>query len=354
MIKQFNIQLFVLKLFIFCCVVFLLQCAPPSKEQINPNEKQKNVGINKEKLNKIKSSKTKAAYLSFDIGEVDFGSIVLIDLVSGNQVKILDNQFYITSPIFFGNTNVLFASAREGSPEGLKISKYHAWRQLYYFDLEKVRLKNYYSKRANPTSEEISHFESLNWDSTRNQIFVLESSKKVYKISNETREPLLIFQPIEETYIGEISLSPNDGYLAIECFHPKIGASIKIYSLFSDSVITELKDTPESKAYLLLGWSSNNNVYCKLDSVKEYDFKLNSVTNININLERDQYSIKQIFPESEETIILLVDILEKNLASRFPNTVSTEIARYNFETNGIEWITKDGTIKHDLNVLVRH
>jgi len=331
--------------------ILLIQCTDFYKDQKTSDSKnESNSGIDFTELDKILSSKSKAVFLSFEKAEPDFGSIMLIDLISGNQIKLLDNQFYISSPILFETNKVLFASARVGSPERLRITSYHAWRQLYYIDLEKIMIENYYSESDNPTGEKISHFENLNWDSTRNQVYVLEESERVYKISTETREPILIFQPIKDTFIGNISLSPNDGYLAIECFHPKLGASIKVFSLSSDSVVTEIKNSPKSKAYLLLGWSYNNNVFCKLDSVKEFDLRLNSIANVNVNLDKNHYSIEQIFPESKETIILLIDILEKKPNARFPNTVSTEIARYNLGTNEIEWITKDGAKKESLNI----
>ena len=69
-------------------------------------------------------------------------------------------------------------------------------------------------------------------------------------------------------------------------------------------------------------------------------------------LTTEDYFVLKIFPESNQTAILLVDKLKYNPKIKYKVTTSTEIARYNFHSQKIEWITNDGSQKGDLNLLI--
>jgi len=310
-------------------------------------------GFDESDLKQILNSKNKAVYLSFDNLQDDFGSIILLDLISKKSVKLFDNRFYNSNPIFIDNGKiVLFESAQKGNPLQLRVVKYHARRQLYFFDLNILSLRNYFEDTNELEENQIIYFTGLTWDENRKQIYFSNKDYDFYQLRDGESKPHLLQKFYKDIKIWDIDLSPNKMYLALWYDDYKEQHSgIYIYDISSGKIT---KDIRSKKSFTqLLGWSFDNNIYYQSDSIFVFDCNSNSSISFDLNLNKDSLMVKKIYPESNQSIILFVDHLKYLPDLKYSVSTSTEIVRYNLRSNKIEWLTNDGRKKDKLDVYIQ-
>jgi len=303
-------------------------------------------------LKEIVSSKNKAVYLSFDSLDNDFGSIILLDLISNKSLKLFDNRFYNSSPIFFEKGNkVLYVSAQIGDPNRLKLIRYHAWKQLYSINCNDLSSTLFFSDTLNSGEDQITNFKFLCCNSKTNEIYFSNDDSFVYNLPQNKRGVVKILSIDKGNRIWNLGLSPNNRYLAIEYVVWGSGFGIKIYDLVSNKMVNEMYTA--GKRFQFLGWSNDNHPYILQDSIVDIDLLTNSVKSIKFNLDENKFNVKQIIHENENSVLLLVDRLKYDTIVKYNITTSTEIARYNFITKKLDWLTNDGSKKEKLNVFIK-
>ena len=330
--------------------VFIFSCNNQQKlTKTEPRESTSNANVLKE----ILSSKIKAVYLNFDRLDDDFGSIILIDLISKRSVKLFDNRFYNSSPILVGNgEKVLFESAQLGDPLHLRITKYHAGRQLYLIDCNDLSIKHYFSDKGESGEMQFFYFTGLTWDEKREQIYFSNKDNDFYKLSDGEALPTILHTFEKDIKIWDIVLSPNKKYLALwyDDFKNQY-SGIYIYDIDSTKFINDIRGNRSSIS--LLGWSFDNNIYYRSDSLYLFDFDSNSVKTFELNINLDSLMVRKVYAQDSQSIVLLVDKLKYLPEVKYSVRVSTEIARYNFETKKIDWLTNDGSKKEKLSVFIK-
>jgi hypothetical protein len=304
-------------------------------------------------LKEIVSSKNKAVYLSFDSLDNDFGSIILLDLSSKKSMKLFDNRFFNSSPTLVGNgEKVLFESAQLGDPQHLKITKYHAGRQLYLIDFNDLSIKRYFSDNRESKEMQFFYFTGLTWDEKREQIYFSNKDNDFYKLSDGEALPTILHTFEKDIKIWDIVLSPNKKYLALwyDDFKNQY-SGIYIYDIDSTKFINDIRGNRSSIS--LLGWSFDNNIYYRSDSLYLFDFGSNSVKTTELNINLDSLMVRKVYAQDSQSILLLVDKLKYLPEVKYSVRVSTEIARYNFITQKLDWLTNDGSKKEKLSVFIK-
>jgi len=343
---KINLIIFVLIQFTF------LSCNSTQNDHISSDKSQTFRNVNFADLKEIFSSKSKGVYLSYDTLNHDLGTIILIDLISKKSIKLYDNTFYNSNPIFFENgTKILFASAQVGYLSQLRLTKYHAWRQLYLLDSDDLSITPFFYDNVEDDYD-IKKYNCLSWDSLRNKIYFSNEDNKIFSLSVEDKQPKLLYALDKKERIWNLDLSPNKNYIAFD--HDNFDTDyscLSIYDISLDSVTIEMKS--KTNFIRFLGWSFDNDIFYRSDSII-YQLNLNSNNpqKFDPKLTMEDYFVLKIFPESDQTAILLVDKLKYNPKIKYKVTTSTEIARYNFHSQKIEWITNDGSQKGDLNLLI--
>ncbi len=343
-------KFFVLSFLSAIIFVFFYSCNNQQKlTQTEHRESTSNVNVLKE----IVSSKIKAVYLNFDRLDDGFGSIILIDLISKKSLKLYDNRFYNSSPILVGNgEKVLFESAQLGDPLHLRITKYHAGRQLYLIDCNDLSIKNYFSDKGESGEIQFFYFTGLTWDENREQIYFSNKDNDFYKLGDGEAKPTLLHTFDKDIKILDIDLSPNKKYLALwyDDFKNQYNG-IYIYDISLSKFINDIRGKRSSLQ--ILGWSFDNNIYYKSDSLYLFDLSSNSVKTFELNINPDSLMVTNIYAQDNRSIILLIDKLKYLPEAKYSVSVSTEIAKYNFKTKKLEWLTNDGSTKEQMNVFIK-
>lgn len=333
-------------------LLFVLFSSCNNQQKLTKTEHRESTS-NVNVLKEIVSSKIKAVYLNFDRLDDDFGSIILIDLISKKTLKLYDNRFYNSSPILVGNgEKVLFESAQLGDPLHLKITKYHAGRQLYLIDCNNLSFKTYFSDKGESGEIKFLYFTGLTWDENREQIYFSNKDNDFYKLRDGEEKPTLLKIFDKDIKIWDIDLSPDKKNLALwynDYKNQHYG--IYIYDISSAKLINDIRG--KGSFISLLGWSFDNNVYCRSDSLYLFDLSSNSMKTIELNINQDSLMVTKIYAQDSQSIILLVDRLKYLPEAKYSVRASTEIARYNFETKKLEWLTNDGSTKEQMNVFIK-
>ena len=336
-----------INLIIFILIQFtIVSCNSTQNDHISSDKSQTFRNVSFADLKEIFSSKSKAVYLSYDTLKPFFGKIALVDLISKKSVVLLDNEFYNSSPIFFENGTILFASARLGNFERLKIVSYHARRQLYVLNCDDIVPHPFFTDETNDILKLIK-FNGLLWDTKRKHLFFANEDNSIISFSTEYKKPKLLFSLKPDTRIWDIKQSPNKEYLAFDYFDNSTNQSfIGVYSISGDSIIVRLKG--EGAGIYLLGWSFDNRVYFREHGFKILDPNLGSIISVNFNLNEEDFLLKKILPEDGQNLIFLIDKLRYNTKIGYSISTSSEIARYNLKLRTLEWLTNDGQKKEDL------
>lgn len=336
----------IIVIFIFFHFFCFQSCTSVKKGKTTTDKTVLDRNIDQQNIKDILNSKSKAVYLSYDTLDPDFGTIILLDLISKKRVKIFDNYFYNSNPVFFENGDrILFSSAQEGDPRALRVIKKHPRRQLYLIDSNGDSHMTY----SYNTEEETFKFTSVVWDSFRKQLYFSNRNNNVYKLQVGEALPQILYNFDNNHVIWHLELSPNKRYLAINYDNlGKFDSGIYVYDLASNEVTKDINST--HKFIQFLGWTIDNNIYYQKDSLVVFNLSSNSVKPINFKLNKDSFRIEKIFPEDQYSVILLVDKKKYNSVAKYNITTSTEIARYNFQSQKLEWLTNDGSKKSDLNI----
>lgn len=295
-------------------------------------------------------SKSKAVYLSFDTLKPDFGKIIIIDLNTLKSVTLIDNNFYNSNPLFFDkDRKILFASARIGNPYQLRVTSYHAWRQLYQIDCDSLTIQPYFKSDEAPNSNEINKFIGLSRDFKRKQVYFVNDDNKMYKIQDYTTKPILLTTFDKDFLIFDLRISLDEKYIAVWYNNMKnLITGIYVYDISSNKVIDDIRSS--KKSVKLVGWTIDNNLIYQDDSLFVMNLNSNVRKLFDINLDSKKHNIKNIYAENQDSYILLVDKLVYNENAKYNITNSSEIARYNCKLKIIEWLTNDGHIKKELNI----
>ena len=129
---------------------------------------------------------------------------------------MVDNTYFNTSPIWSPDgQQILFASARIGDLDRLRIIKKSARKQLYSYDLNKSKLVEFFNPKFS-THPDIVNFVGLTWNSTLEEIYFSNKDNTLYSISTEDKAINVSKKLGSECQITNLSLSNNSDYLIIE------------------------------------------------------------------------------------------------------------------------------------------
>ena len=138
------------KLIIICFLILNFSSCKNSKEKKFVSEEASNASFNEQKKINTLSSDYEAVYLKYDTlkSNYEFGNIVITDLNKKESVLLVDNTYFNTSPIWSPDgQQILFASARIGDLDRLRIIKKSARKQLYSYDLNKSKLVEFFNPK---------------------------------------------------------------------------------------------------------------------------------------------------------------------------------------------------------------
>lgn len=340
------------KIIFLFILFFSISCTSNKEKEISIN---KNLSVEINNYNDLKDifkSKSKAVFVSYDTLSPDFGKIMLLDLITLKNVELIDNKYYNSNPVFFDkNDKILFASARIGNSYQLRITTYHAWRQLYLIDIYSPFVKPFFITDEAPVNYKIIKFTGLCRDFGRKQIYFLnDDDNKMYKIQDNESIPVLLTPFDKDLLIFNLQISPDEKYIAVWYTNMKnLITGIYIYNITSNSIINDIKNP--KKSIRSIGWIFDNDLVYQTDSsFYTIDVNSNIKTVFDIGIDSKKFYIRSIYAEDEDSIILLIDKLIFNQEAEYGVAKSTEIARYNIKTRRIEWLTNDGYIKKDLCV----
>ena len=110
----------------------------------------------------------------------------------------------------------------------------------------------------------------------------------------------------------------------------------------------------EGDVYSLMGWSSKNfPLLYDGGQLFELAFIVDSLKEINLAIEQNKFRLNEIKVETDSSVIMLLDSLQKDSKTKLYNTQTREIGRYHLKTGEIDWLTRDGYKKSNLDIYIK-
>ena len=205
-------------LFAISLSIFSLNSCSKPIENRNKNSKEKEFNIKDSKIIKdISLSDFKGVYLDYDSlsSDHDFGGIKITDFKTEESILLVDNKYYNANPIWSPDgQQILFASARIGDLNRLRLIKKSARKQLYLYNLKNSQIVKFFDP-GNTSNSDIVNFIGLTWNSSTNDIY-FSNNNTLYSLSVYDKKINIIKKLSKECQITDLSLSSDKNYLVIE------------------------------------------------------------------------------------------------------------------------------------------
>jgi len=335
--------------FIFSFIILFNSCKSDSIDSHKKNGVNLSDSTTLKQIKSIIQSDSFAVFLEYDsVGAAnEYGKIMLFDFNKRKKVKLVDNLYFNANPIWMiGGNKILFASAREGDLNRLKVQSKHSKKQLYLYDINNMKIEQFFANNSSDFTD-ISNFVGLCENNDENVYYFSDGESNIYSLSKEDKSLKILKQFNSGAMINGLYISKNNKYLAIDYWH--LGDEkyrIYIYDIKNNKIVSQIED---NEPLFCFNWADDNIFYFSR-SLEIFEYNLIKRTWGKINILNDRkFIVQEIISTDINNMLLLVKI-------RYINQEylkATEIVKYNKRTRNLEWLTNDGENKSNLSVLIK-
>jgi hypothetical protein len=297
-----------------------------------------------------------------------FGDVVLYDLDKNKKVRITDDNFVDENPVLSPDRKlVVFSTAREADPSVLSARGLGGPRQLYAYGIETGELHPFAQDIRNQYPEETYRFDDLQWSVQLHELFY-SNGPKIYSLSERGDSLWMVYSDTTvDAFLGFL-LTPDGRYLVSRGVRMdwRKGDVWRVISLEDGS--TRL--IPNADSMLIIGggsWKGSKVILCngwyRAGKVVQFDCvgmtqKVISIPNFGTGID-----IKCPYYIDDSTLVCLggtlvtpphiVNTADPNYPQPDPYVKNNEILRINLKSQTIDWLTKDGIKKEQMQFYPR-
>ena len=287
------------------------------------------------------------------IGSPPYGDLVLMDIESGVQEMLTDNDYYKNYPFFSpGGDTIIFQANDIDDPSVLAVKGTCGPYQTYLLDLsnkKKIAFKVRYQIERAPYLR--STLMNLQMMDGKKIVFRFLGTNQVYTFRLGEDSIKLLKRFDEFNKIGELSY--KKGRIVFQ-YHGK-GNSIEEYGVAAYDLSSDRTEILANDEWRIGGWSSHGDaILLSRDSViYEYNFVLLKKKEVFKTIKRDSLAIDEPFYVTDSTVVFLGRHILNVPVESFQNPLgNSEVYIANILAQTMRQVTKNGKNKEYLRAFI--
>ncbi|MDH3268039.1 MAG: hypothetical protein OEM46_04215 [Ignavibacteria bacterium] len=279
-----------------------------------------------------------------------FGDLVLMNLTSGESLKLTNDGFYDTKPCFSPDGKyILFQSNRIGEKLYLDVKGISGPFDIFIYDLEKCKISQidipYQTNRPREYRESIR---DMDWMPEGKNLFFKLLKNEIYLYNIESKTTKLLRKITEFPMIDNLSVSAKNifAFSFRQTLDNLDNAGLALFDVTKDSIIifnyySNTFGPWNNIGDRLLYWGNNRTIYV-------YDYLKNEKKEL-FPIANDLLIYKNLF-QNEEDVILLCGLYRKADSVIYE---PKQVVIYNLKTKKYNWLTDTNLEKDWMDVYIR-